>query len=167
MELLKYYLPLSWFVGNPLDLPRSTSFLKYTLLFNICIELFLQFNMVDDPLEAFTDVGVETLLTFCFVFVVLSLNASMAWFVQVCCAVLVGENVVACFALPILAWITVSESVTSYVFLGLLVFWELLFVSYIFRQVLSINRFASIIIGVMYFMATYLGVFVVNNILAL
>lgn len=167
MEILKYYLPLSWFKGNPFDLPKSLSFFKYNLIFNFLIGLFLQFNMIDDPLEALSDVSFEMLLTFIFIFTVLTLNSSMAWFIQVFSAVLVGKNVVACFALPILAWITVSESFASYLFLGVLVLWELLFLSYIFKQVLGINRFASLIIGIMYFIATYVGVFGINVLLAL
>jgi hypothetical protein len=167
MEILKHYLPLSWFRGNPLDLPKSVRFLKYNLIFYYCIELFMQLNMIDDPLEAFTDVTLETLLTLVFVFVTLSLNSSMAWFIQVTSALLVGENVVACFALPVLAWITVTETTLSYLCLGLLIFWELLFVSYIFKQVLNINRVASIIIGILYYIATYFGVFGVNVLLAM
>jgi hypothetical protein len=167
MEILKYYLPLSWFKGSPLDLPKSVSFLKYNFVFNYLIELFLQFNMIDDPLEAFSDVTIEKLLTLAFVIIVLSLNASMAWFVQVASAILVGENVMACFAVPVLAWITVSESGASYFLLSLLIFWELLFVSYIFKQILLINRVASIIMGILYFIATYLGVFGINVLLAL
>ncbi|MCX7087352.1 MAG: hypothetical protein NTV00_04770 [Methylococcales bacterium] len=167
MDILKYYLPLSWFKGNPLDLPKSIVFFKYNLIFNYFVGLFLQFNMIDDPLEAFSDVTFETLLTLIFIFTLLSLNASMAWFIQVGSAILVGKNVVACIALPILAWVTVSESLISYIFLALLVCWELLFLSYIFKQVLGINRFASLIIGVVYFIVTYLGVFGINVLLAL
>jgi hypothetical protein len=167
MDLLKQYLPLSWFNGNPLDLPKSVDFLKYNLIFYYAIELFMQLNMIDDPLEAFTDVTIETLLTLLFVFVTLSLNASMSRFVQVTCALLVGESLIACFALPILAWITVTESTLSYFILSLLIFWELLFVSYIFKQVLNVNRIASIIVGIFYFIATYLGVFGVNVLLAM
>ncbi|MEQ1635805.1 MAG: hypothetical protein ABL903_03875 [Methylococcales bacterium] len=167
MEMLKQYLPLSWFQGNPLDLPKSATFFKYTLIFYYVLELFMQLNMVDDPLEAFSDVTIETLLTLLFVFITLSLNSSMAWFTQVSCAILVGESLISCIALPILAWITVTESVLSYFCLSLLILWDLLFVSYILKQVLSINRLASIIMGIFYFVATYLGVFAVNVLLAL
>jgi hypothetical protein len=167
METLKQYLPLSWFVGNPLDLPRSPRFFKYALIFYYSIELFMQLNMVDDPLEAFSDVTIETLLTLLFVFVTLSLNVSLAWYVQVASALLVGESVITCFALPILAWITVTESWLSYFFLSLLLLWELLFVSFIFKHVLNINRLASLVVGIFYFIATYAGVFGVNVLLAL
>ncbi|NOT84268.1 MAG: hypothetical protein HOP02_05660 [Methylococcaceae bacterium] len=167
MALLQQYLQLSWFKGNPLDLPKSSVFFKYTLIFYYSIELFMQLNMIDDPLEAFSDVTIETLLTLLFIFVTLSLNASMAWFMQVTCAILIGESFISCFALPILAWITVTESALSYFCLSLLIIWDLLFVSYILKQVLSINRLASIIMGLFYFIATYLGVFGINVLLAL
>ena len=127
----------------------------------------MQLNMIDDPLEAFSDVSVETLLTLIFVFLTLLFNKSLDKLVQVTCALLVGESLLACFALPILAWITVTESTLSYFFLSLLVFWELLFVSFIFKQVLNINRIASLVVGILYFIATYVGVFGINALLAI
>lgn len=167
MDILRQYLPLSWFVGNPLTLTRSPRFLKHILIFYYSIELLMQINMIDDPLEAVSDVTFETLLTLLFVFIVLYLNSSLAWYVQVASALMVGESLIACVMLPIVAWITVTESTLSYVFLSILFFWLLFFVSYIFKQVLNINRFASIVIGIFYFIATYVGVFGINALLAL
>lgn len=167
VDILKHYVPLSWFVGNPLELPRSTLFFKYALSFYYLLELVVQINMVDDPLEAFSDVTIETLLTILFVLLALALNGSLAWFVQVACALLVSESFITVLAIPILAWNTVTESTTSYVLLSLLFGWVFLVVSYIFKLILNINRAASIVMGIFYFLVTYVGVSAVNALLAL
>ncbi len=56
MDNLKNYLPICWFEGNPLDLPRSYRFLKQNLLFYYFVELFMQYNMVNDFFDALVDV---------------------------------------------------------------------------------------------------------------
>ncbi len=163
MEYLRLYLPLCRFKGNPLSLPKSVSFLKYNLIFYYCIELFMQLNMIDDPFEAVVDISCETLLSLAFVACTLALNRSMDKFVQVASAMLVSENILACLALPIVAWITMSESILSYLLLGALFFWNLLIISYIFNLVLRINVLASLIMGVLYFMVTYIGTFYLST----
>lgn len=165
--LLKQYTLLSWFVGNPLELPRSTLFFKYILAGYYLLALISQLNMVDDPLEAFSDVTIETLLTLLFVFLALALNRSLAWFLQVACALMVTESVITVFAIPILAWNTVTESTMSYVFLALLFGWIFLVVAYIFKYVLNINRAASIVVSIFYFIITFVGVSGVNALLAI
>lgn len=167
MEYLSLYLPLCRFKGNPLLLPRSVLFLKQNLVFYYCIELFMQLNMIDDPLEAIIDVTSETLLTLLFVATTLFLNRSLDKFVQVTCALLVSDNVLACLALPMVAWLTITESLMSYLILGLLFFWNLMIVSYIFNRALKINKIASFVMGILYFMTTYIGTFYLSSLTAL
>lgn len=162
MDNLRNYIALCWLEGNPLDLPRSYRFLKQNLLFYYFVELFVQYNMVNDFLDALVDVTEETLLTISFVLFTLALNKSLNKFVQVTSAVLVCKNVMACVALPVVALLTMTGSIFSYVLLALIVVWALYVISYIFRQVLNINHTASIVVGIIYFIVSYLGVYCLN-----
>lgn len=158
MNTFKLYLPLCWLKVNPLDLPRSVEFLKQNFWFYFIVELFIQANMID-PSEAFFEVIVETALTFGFVGLILFLNKSTHLFVQIITAVLFCENVVALFGVPIVIWLTVSESVISYYLFGLLIFWDFILITFIIKKVLSINTAASLTISFFYFLMTYVGAY--------
>ncbi len=162
MENLKNYIPLCWLEGNPLELPRSYRFLKQNLVFYFIVELFMQYNMVNDFLDALIDVTEETFLTLVFAFVTLALNKSLRFFVQVTSALLVCENVIACVALPVVALLVMSQSIISYALLAFVIIWELYVISYIFRQVLLVNQTASLVVGILYFIVTYIGVYCLN-----
>lgn len=167
MDTLKEYLALCWFEGDPLDLPRSYRFLKQNLLFYYFSELFMQYNMVNDLLDAFIDVTEETILTIVLIFLILSLNRSLNRFVQVASALIVSENLTGCIAIPIVAWLAISESILSYALLSIIIVWELLIISYIFKLVLNINQTASVVMGIIYFIVTYLGVYGLNLVINL
>ena len=158
MNTFKLYLPLCWLKVNPLDLPRSVEFLKQNFWFYFIVELFIQANMID-PSEAFFEVIVETTLTFGFVWLILFLNKSTHLFVQIITAVLFCENVVAFFGVPIVIWLTVSESIVSYYLFGLLMFWDFILITFIIKKVLSINTAASLTISFFYFIMTYVGAY--------
>ena len=158
MNTFKLYLPLCWLKVNPLDLPRSVEFLKQNFWFYFIVELFIQANMID-PSEAFFEVIVETTLTFSFVWLILFLNKSTHLFVQIITAVLFCENVVAFFGVPVVIWLTVSESIVSYYLFGLLMFWDFILITFIIKKVLSINTAASLTISFFYFMMTYVGAY--------
>ena len=158
MNTFKLYLPLCWLKVNPLDLPRSVEFLKQNFWFYFIVELFIQANMID-PSEAFFEVIVETTLTFAFVGLILFLNKSTHLFVQIITAVLFCENVVAFFGVPVVIWLTVSESLISYYLFGLLIFWDFILITFIIKKVLSINTAASLTISFFYFVMTYVGAY--------
>ena len=158
MNIFKQYLPLSLLKVNPLDLPRSVSFFKQNLWFYFIVELFIQANMID-PTEAFFEVILETCLTLAFVGLILSLNKNSHLFVQIATAVLFCENVVAFFGVPVVIWLTVSESIWSYYLMGLLILWDFVLITYIVKSVLSINMAASLTISFFYFLMTYFGAY--------
>jgi len=165
MDVLKQYLPLCWLKNNPLELPRSVDFFKQNLLFYFVIEYFLQANMTDDPIESFTEVGLETLLTLMFIGVMLFFNRTLYAYVQVTTAVIFCGNIVAVFIVPVLVWLTISEEPLSYYFLSLLLFWDYTLVTYIIKQVLSINILASIVLSLVYFIVTYFGAFALGQLI--
>ena len=158
MNTLKLYLPLIWLKCNPLDLPKSITFLKQNFWFYFIVELFIQANMID-PSEAFFEVVVETLLTFGFVWLILFLNKTLHLYVPIITAVLFCENVVAFFGVPVVIWLTVSEDLISYYLFGLLMLWDYVLITYIIKKVLSINTAASLTISFFYFMMTYVGAY--------
>jgi len=158
MNLVKLYLPLCWLKLNPLDLPRSVDFFKQNLWFYFIVELFIQANMID-PSEAVFEVVIETGLTMSFVALILFLNKSTHLFVQIATAVLFCENVVAFFGVPVVIWLTVSESIFSYYLMGFLVIWDFILITYIIKSILSINLAASLTISFFYFIMTYLGAY--------
>ncbi|MFI3157137.1 MAG: hypothetical protein QX199_13370 [Methylococcaceae bacterium] len=163
MDVLKQYLPLCWLKNNPLELPRSVDFFKQNLLFYFVIEYFMQANMTDDPIESFTEVSIETFLTLLFIGIMLFFNRTLYAYVQVTTAIIFCANIVALFVIPVLIWLTVSEEPLSYYFLALLLFWDYSLVTYIIRQVLSINLFASSVLSLFYFTATYFGAFALGQ----
>ncbi|MFA6052020.1 MAG: hypothetical protein WC762_05470 [Methylobacter sp.] len=165
MDILKQYLPLCWLENNPLELPRSVDFFKKNLLFYFVVAYFMQANMTDDPIESFTEVGIETLLTLLFIGVMLFFNKTLYAYVQVATAILVCTNVVALFLVPVIIWLTISESPLSYYFFGLLLLWDYALVTHIIKQALAINIFASLALSFFYFTATYLGAFALGQLL--
>lgn len=165
MDVLKQYLPLCWLKNNPLELPRSVDFFKQNLLFYFVIEYFMQANMTDDPLESFTEVSLQTLLALIFIGIMLFFNRTLYAYVQVTTAIIFCANIVALCIIPVLIWLTVSEEALSYYLLSLLLLWDYVLVTYIIRQVLSVNLFASSVLSLFYFTATYFGAFGLGQLL--
>jgi hypothetical protein len=165
MDILKQYLPLCGLQNNPLMLPRSVDFFKQNLLFYFVVEYFMQVNMTDDPVEAFTEVSMALLLSLIFIGVMLFLNRTLYAYIQVTTAIIFCANIVAVFVVPVMIWLTVSEDALSYYLLSLLLLWDYALVTHIIRQVLSINIFASLVLSLFYFVATYLGAFALGQLL--
>ncbi len=165
MDVLKQYLPLCWLKNNPLTLPRSVDFFKQNLLFYFVIEYFMQTNMTDDPVESFTEVSIQTLLTLIFIGIMLFFNRTLYAYVQVTTAIIFCSNVVALFIIPVLIWLTVNEDPLSYYFLILVLFWDYALVTYIIRQVLSVNLLAGSMLSLFYFTVTYLGAIALGQVL--
>lgn len=158
MHTFKFYIPLCWLKGNPLDLPKSVSFFKQNLCFYFIVELFIQANMID-PTEAFVEVILETLLTLGFVALMLLFNKTIHLYISIVTAILVCENIVALFGLPIIIWLTVSESWLSYSIVACLIVWDYVLVSYIIKKVLAVNIVATMIVSFAYFALTYAGAY--------
>lgn len=158
MDILKEYMPLCWWKHNPLDLPRSITFFRWNLFIYYLVELFLQANMID-PWEALIEVTIETVLTLGFVALMMLLNRNFHCYLQVATAVLVCENLIAVFAVPTMVWLTVTDDLLSYITFGALILWDVSLVTYIIKNVLKINVFASLAVSCIYFACTYGGAY--------
>ncbi len=158
MDILKYYIPLCFFNDNPLKLPRSESFFRYNLIIYYFVELFMQVNMIE-PWDAFWEVNIETVFTLVFVALMMLLNRNFHYYLQVVTAILVCENFIAIFGVPVMMWLTITDDFLSYVTFGILVFWDVCLVTYIIKQVLSINVPASLAVSCIYFICTYGGAY--------
>ncbi|MDP2904390.1 MAG: hypothetical protein Q8N96_14995 [Methylovulum sp.] len=165
MDTLKNYLPLCWFKSNPLELIRSVNFLKQNLIFYFIVEFFVQANMTDDPIESFYEVSLETLLTLLFVMFILYVNKTLYATIQVLTAFLFCSNVVSCFIIPVLVWLTVSENAISYYLVGLLLLWNFALITYIIKRVLSLNTLASAAVSLFYAGFTYAGAFALGQLM--
>ena len=140
-------------------------FFKQNLSFYYIVEYFMQANMTDDPFESFTEVSIETLLTFMFIGLILYLNKTFYAFIQVTTAILFCANIVSLFVIPVLIWLTINEYLLSYYVLGLLFIWELSLIAYIFRKTLAINLAAGLALSALYFTVAYLGAFAIGQML--
>ncbi len=119
--------------------------------------------MTDDPVEAFFEVGIETVLTLMFIGLVLFLNKTLYVYIQITTAVLFSANVISVAIVPVMVWLTVTEDPLSYYLLGVLALWDFAVVAYIFKRAIIINMAASIALASFYFVTTYLGAFALGQ----
>ena len=165
MGTIKAYLPLCWFQHHILRLPQSGEFLKKNLLFYFGVVFFIQFNMSDD-IESLFEVILETLLTVCFIWLVLILNRSLDNFSGVCSAVLFVQNCISILIVPVVFWVTTTESLASYIALLLLTTWMIVLVARIFKQILLINNSAALVVSLAYFGIVYGGSYALYSLVA-
>lgn len=154
MDILKQYLPLCWFKSHPLQLPVSEAFFKANLIFFCIAELLTLLNMVP-ILDAVVEAIMNGALTLLFVLIILSLNRTMHNYLQVASAILVCENVLSIFGVPVLAWVIITPDWLSYTALTGLLIWIFAVISYLLKKVLSIDVLASSVLAFVYFISTY------------
>lgn len=165
IDNIRQFLPLCWLGVSPLELPRSSRFFKQNIAFYFAVAFFIQFNMSDD-IEAIFEVILETLLSLGFVATVLLLNQSFHSFAQVNASIFFCQNLIALPAIPVMFWMTVAENTASYLALGLIIFWASLINAHIFKYALQINRPASLVVSLFYFITTYGGAYGIDSLLA-
>lgn len=165
MGIIKAYLPLCWFRDDILRLPQSGEFLKKNLLFYFGVVFFIQFNMSDD-IESIFEVILETLFTLAFIWLILLLNRSLDNFAGVCSAVLFVQNFISILVVPVVFWVTTTESLASYLVLLILVVWMVLLVARIFKQILFINNSAALVVSLAYFIMIYGGSYALYSLVA-
>jgi hypothetical protein len=165
MDVLREYLALCWLNNDPLELPRSVGLFKKSLLIYFIVGYLLQANIIDDPLESFYEISLQIILMMAFIGIMLSLNKTLYVYVQVCTAFMFSANIIAAFIVPVMVWLTVSEDLYSYYLFFLLLAWYFSIISYIIKFTLDINVPASLVIALLYFIATYLGAFALGQLM--
>jgi hypothetical protein len=163
MDTVKQYLQLCWFDANPLDLTKSTGFLKLNIVFYEVVQYLLQANMTDDPFESFYEVILELLFTLSFVGVMLFFDKRLNAYIQVTTAILFCTNVLSIFFIPVIVWLTVSDEPLSYYMMGILVVWFYALITHIIKVALAINLFASSSLSLLYFTVVYLSAFALGQ----
>ena len=158
MDKLKQYAPLVLLKGDPLELPSSINFFKYNLIVYYCAELFMQANMID-PWEAFQEVTIETILTLAFVALMMFLNRNLEYYLPIATAFLICENIIAIAGMPVMVWLTVTDSVASYITFATLMLWDIVLVTYIIKHVLKVDAIAALAVSCLYFVTTYGGAY--------
>lgn len=159
MDTVREYLALCWLSNDPLELPRSVSLFRKSLLIYFAVGYLLQANMIDDPFEAFYEVSLQILLMLTFVGIMLLLNKTLYVYVQISTAFIFCANIIAIFIVPVMVWLTVTEDLYSYYLFFLLITWYYAIIAYIIKHTLTINFPASLVLALFYFIATYLGAF--------
>jgi hypothetical protein len=157
MDAVKHYLRLCWFDVNPLELKKSTGFLRLNLVFFLVVQYFLQTNLTDDPLESLSEVAIEFLLMLGFIGTVLFFDKKLRFYVQVTSAIFFSTNFISLFFIPVIVWLSMTDAPLSYYVISLLVLWLYNLVTYIIKTVLAIDWLASFALSLLYFMVVYLG----------
>ena len=157
LDIIKKYLPLCWFDTNPLDLEKSSQFLKLNGVFFWIVQYFLQTNMTDDPVESFFEVSYELVLLFVFMGVMLFFDKMLYAYVQLTSAVLFCTNVLSIFFIPVMVWLTVTEEPLSYYAMTIWALWFYSVIAVMFKTALAINTIASLALSLLYFTVVYLG----------
>jgi hypothetical protein len=165
MDNIREYLALCWLNNDPLELPRSVSLFKTNLLIYFVVGYLLQANMIDDPLEAFVEISLQTLFMLVFIGIILSLNKTLYIYVQVTTGIMFCANLISVFVIPVMVWLTVTEDIYSYYLFFLLLAWYYAIISYILKCTLLINIPASMVLALLYFIATFLGAFAIGQII--
>lgn len=165
MDILKEYLAVCWLQNDPLELPRSPSLFKNSLLLYFVIGYLLQANMIDDPLEAFYEITLQIVLMLMFLGILLLLNKTLYVYIQVTTAFLFSANIISVFVVPVMVWLTVTEDIYSYYLFSLLLAWYYAIVSYIIKYTLDVNVAASMVLALFYFIATYLSAFAIGQLI--
>ncbi len=157
MEAVKQYLRLCWFDVSPLDLEKSTGFLRLNLLFYALVQYFLQSNMTDDPFESFFEVMFEMLLTLGFIGVMLFFDKRLYAYIQVTTAIFFCTNVLSVFFIPVIVWLTVTDDPLSYYLMSLLIMWFYALITQIIKLALTIDLLASSALSLLYIIVVYMG----------
>ncbi|WP_411725985.1 hypothetical protein [Methyloglobulus sp.] len=163
MDNLREYLALCWLNHDPLELPRSVSLFRKNLAIYFVIGYLLQANLIDDPFESFYEISLQIVFMLAFIGIMLFLNKTLYVYVQVATAFMFSANIISLFVVPVMVWLTVTEDLYSYYLFFLLLAWYYAIVSYIIKFTLDINFPASLVLSLFYFIATYLGAFVLGQ----
>jgi hypothetical protein len=165
MDTIREYLALCWLNNDPLELPRSVGLFRKSLLIYFVIGYLLQANMIDDPFESLYEISLQTVLMLAFIGVMLFLNKTLYAYIQVTTAFMFSANLISAFVVPVMVWLTVSEDLYSYYLFFLLLAWYYAIVSYIIKRTLLINIAASMVLALLYFIATFLSAFALGQLI--
>jgi hypothetical protein len=165
MDTLREYFALCWLSNDPLELPRSTNLFKSSLLIYFVVGYLLQTNMIDDPFESFYEISLQILFMLTFIGIMLFLNKTLYAYVQITTAFIFTANIISAFVVPVMVWLTVTEDLYSYYIFFVLLAWYYAIVSYIIKCTLLINIPASLVLALLYFIATYLGAFAIGQVI--
>jgi hypothetical protein len=151
---------------SPFNVKKSKTFFYLNLFFYYLIELFfIESNMVDF-IKACFQVLFETGFTYLFVIIILFLNNSKHNFYQLGTAILLCENIAALIVV-IIYYIFNFSSTSSLIIAIIIVFiWDMIFITNILKNTLSIEKYPSFFIFIMYFLTTYGGSYEVIHILS-
>ncbi len=159
--MLKDYIQLCWFRGEPYDLPTDRKFLWINIGLYLLFGLFIQAN-ISDPLEAFLQVFLEILITLAFMaIIVLKKDEGFYTFERFLTAILVCENFIYVLGLPLAFWFIFAKGSATEIYpiyiAAFLISWSLAIIAYLLKEIFEFSWQVSISLSVLYFLLTYLG----------
>jgi len=158
MDSLRQYLRLCWLKGDLAEMPQSLPLFRNAIIFFFVTGILIQAN-ISDPVEAFFETCIQTILNLVFIALLLCLKKSFHLYVRTATAFLISADFIYVFGIPVMLWFTlVGDEVVIYLF-GLLLLWWLFIITYIIRQALSYGFFASTMLAFFYIIIVYLGTF--------
>jgi len=158
MEQLKEYISLCWLKGDLDEMPESMPLFRNALIFYTVVAVFLQIN-VKGFIEAFIEVGIEIVLTFLFVSILLFFTKAMDQFWRVLTAYFICQDFILIFSVPLLIWVTISEDAWAYYTLSIIMIWVISVFAYINNQIITSGSFVSTMLSLGYFVTVYGGGF--------
>jgi len=160
--MLKDYLELCWFSGDPEDLDTDRRFLWINLGVYLLLGLFIQANM-SDPVEAFIQAFIEMLITLLFIGAILIKGSGLYNFERLVTAILVCENFIYILALPLAFWFIFAKGSHAAIYPvylgGGLILWSIAIIAYLLHGMFQFNWKVSGSLSVLYFVVTYFGSF--------
>ncbi len=159
--MLKDYIQLCWFKGEPHDLPVDRKFLWINISLYLLFGLFIQAN-ISDPIEAFLQVFLEILITLVFMSViVLKRDEGFYNFERFLTAILVCENFIYVLGLPLAFWFIFAKGSAVELYpiyiAAFLIFWSLAIITYLLKELFEFSWQISMSLSIFYFLLTYLG----------
>jgi len=159
--MLKDYIQLCWFSGDPHDLPIDRKFLWINVGLYLLFGLFIQAN-ISDPIEAFFQVILEIVITLIFMAIIVYKKEEGFYnFERFLTAILVCENFIYVLGIPLAFWFIFAKGSATEIFpiyiVAILIFWSLAIIAYLLKELYEFNWQVSISLSLLYFLLTYLG----------
>lgn len=155
MPLIQLFIDICLFRRGPQDVPASR------LLLGLAVAIYLGVGVAllgieGMSVESVLQALVELLILLGFVWANLTFVRLQGRFVQTATAMLGSDALISSFAIPLVAWMALSEGARgAYLLLLLLMLWHLAVVAHILRHALSRPLGVGIGLAIVYVVASY------------
>ena len=118
------------------------------------IAIFLQIN-IKGFIEALIEVGIEIILIVVFVAILVRFAKEKEQFWRTLTAYFVCQDFIFIFGVPILMWVTITDSAWAYYILAAVVLWMVAVFAHINNQLTDSGLFVSTLLSLAFFVSVY------------